>query len=186
MRTIATLMTVLLFACAAQAQVTMSNDKPVEISSDTLDVQQDKHQAIFSGNVIAVQGSINMRADQMIVYYNNTDAPAGGAAPGANGISRIDANGHVIFTNPTDTAKGDKATYMVNEQTLDLTGDVLLTRDKNILKGTRMSYNLQTGRSILTAGGSTINDGKATSNGRVHGLFVPSKQEQPAPQPAKK
>lgn len=161
----------LLLANPAHAQVTLSNDKPVEISSDMLDVDQEQSQAIFSGNVIARQGNINMRADQMVVHYRN----AGGEAEGdmGKGISRIDAAGNVIFSNPTDTAKGDTAVYNVDNETLDLMGNVLLTRDKNILKGTRMNYNLTTGRSVLTAGGSTV---AGSGGGRVHGLFVPGSE----------
>lgn len=157
-------------AVPATAQVTMSNDKPVEISSDALDVRQDLHQAIFTGNVIAVQGEVNMRADKMTVHYSGEGS--GDAAATGKGVSRIDADGHVIFTNPTDTAKGDKAVYLVDKQTLDLTGNVLLTRDKNVLKGTHLNYNLETGRSVLTAGGSTV-----TGGGRVHGLFVPGEEK---------
>lgn len=161
-----------LVASAAHAQVTLSNDKPVEISSDALDVDQENGQAIFSGNVIARQGNVNMRADRMVVHYRNSGGDPT-AADGGKGISRIDATGNVIFSNPTDTAKGDVAVYDVDAQTLDLTGDVLLTRDKNILKGTRMNYNLSTGRSVLTAGGSTV---AGHGNGRVHGLFVPGSE----------
>lgn len=162
-----------MLAVPAAAQVTLSNDKPVEISSDTLDVDQEQNQAIFVGNVIARQGSVNMRADRMVVHYRNSGGGGGGEDASGKGIYRIDATGGVIFTNPTDTAKGDVAVYNVDAQTLDLTGDVLLTRDKNILKGTRMNYNLTTGRSVLTAGGSTV---AGTGNGRVHGLFVPGSE----------
>lgn len=155
----------LLLATTAHAQTTMSSDKPVEISSDALDVDQEASQAIFRGNVIARQGGINMRADRMIVHYKSS----GGET---KGVSRIEADGNVIFTNPTDTARGSAAVYDVDKQTLDLTGNVLLTRDKNVLKGTRLNYNLETGRSVLTAGGSTVS-GQGQGGGRVHGLFVP-------------
>lgn len=165
-----------LVASSAMAQVTLSNDKPVQISSDSLEVDQQKSEAIFSGNVIATQGTVNMRSDVMIVHYRK--APEGTTDASAKGISRIDAKGNVVFTNATDTAKGDAAVYDVDAQTLDLTGDVLLTRDKNILKGTRMNYNLATGRSVLTAGGSTVSSGgTSTGNGRVHGLFVPGTEK---------
>ena len=164
-----------LLASTAHAQDMLSNDKPVEISSDMLDVEQEKNQAIFTGNVIVTQGEINMRADKMVVHYRNSPAAAGAAeAPSAapKGVYRIDADGNVIFTNPTDTARGSAAVYDVDKQTLDLTGEVLLTRDKNVLKGTRMNYNLTTGRSVLTAGGGTV-AGQGKGNGRVHGLFIP-------------
>lgn len=162
-----------MLAHSAHAQVTLSNDKPVQISSDALDVDQEKSQAIFTGNVIATQGSVNMRSDRMVVHYRNTGESSPDAAATGKGIHRIDAVGNVLFSNPTDTAKGDMAVYNVDKQTLDLTGNVLLTRDKNILKGTHLNYNLGTGRSVLTAGGNTV---AGSGGGRVHGLFVPGSE----------
>lgn len=167
---------------AGNSPITLSNDKPVAVSSDRLEVQQDKHRAIFSGNVIATQDTVNMRADTMVVYY--TDSNAKGSA-GAQGIRRIDATGNVIFTNTTDTAKGDAAVYDVEAQTLDLSGNVVLTRDQNVLKGTRMHYDLTTSRSVLTAGNGAVSDtGTRTSgSGRVHGLFVPNAKPKPSVAP---
>ncbi len=163
-----------LLALPAQAQVTLSNDQPVQISSDALEVLQEQSQAIFTGNVIATQGEVNMRAEKMIVHYRNSGGTAGAEGAMGKGIERIDASGNVIFTNPADTAKGDFAVYNVDKETLDLTGNVLLTRDKNILKGTHLNYNLATGRSVLTSGGNTVAGQKG---GRVQGLFVPGSEK---------
>lgn len=157
-------------AAPAKSPITLSNDKPVEISSDQLEVQQDKQQAIFSGNVIATQGDIHMRAARMVVHYTDN-----AASKVAQGIRRIEASGDVIFTNATDTAKGDLAVYDVDRETLDLTGNVVLTREQNILKGSRMHYDLKTSRSILTSGNGTVSsNGKPASGGRVRGVFVPN------------
>ena len=182
----------------AAGPVTMSNDKPIEVSSDSLSVVQDQHQAIFVGNVISKQGDITMKADKMIVHYTNNDvksadgkAPAtptpaaAGAAPSANGITFIEAFGNVLFTNPTDTAKGDQAVYDAQKQTLDLTGTVFLTRDKNMLKGTHMHYDLKTSRSILTAGNApvSVTGQPVKNNGRVQGVFYPDNKPKPAVKP---
>ncbi len=158
----------------AHAQSKLSNDAPIEIASDALEVLQNEHKAIFTGNVIATQGTTNMRANTMTVFYRESggseSAPAAQDAAGAmgKGIYRIDSDGNVIFTTPTETAQGDKAIYMVDDDTIDLLGNVCLTRDQNVLKGTKLVYNLKTGRSVLTGGVSGTNGGA-----RVRGLFVP-------------
>jgi lipopolysaccharide export system protein LptA len=168
----------------ASGPVTLSNDKPVEVSSDSLSVVQDQHQAIFVGNVIAKQGDITMKADKMIVHYTSTDtAPAAAetTTPGS-GISHIEAFGNVLFTNPTDAAKGDAAVYDAQKETLDLTGTVFLTRNKNMLKGTHMHYDLKTSRSVLTAGNVPVSVAgqPVKSNGRVQGVFYPDNKPKPA------
>lgn len=180
----------------------LQRDKPIEISSDKLDVLQNEHKAIFTGNVIAVQGTTNMRAAQMTVFYRDEGKAAAkpaatsagpeaaaapsAAAPGAGqGIYRIEAEGSVVFTTPTETALGEKAIYNVDADTIDLVGsNVTLTRGQNILKGTKLNYNMATGRSVLTGGARGTAD--VTGSGkpaRVHGLFVPKSDSKPAGNP---
>lgn len=155
---------------SALAAPKMDSKQPIEIASDTLEVLQEKNQAIFSGNVIAKQGDVTMRSAKMIVYYESapTDEKAkkaDAAGTTGKGIDHIESEGDVVFITTDETAKGDKAIYNTKTDTIDLIGNVVLTREKNILKGSTLNYNLTTGRSVLTGGGS---------KGRVHGLFVPS------------
>jgi lipopolysaccharide export system protein LptA len=163
---------------------TKKNDEPVEIHSDTLDVFQDKNQAIFKGNVIAKQGTTTMRAAQMTVFYRggstatapSADAVASAAPPSTEGkgIYRIEADGNVVFTTPEETAIGEKGVYDVDANTIDLYGsNVTLTRAQNVLKGTHLNHNMGTKRSILTAGKTPVTGKPA----RVHGLFVPESKE---------
>ena len=183
---------------AAPAAKASGNDQPIEISSDKLDVYQDEHKAIFTGNVIAVQGTSTMRSAKMTVYYHGDDAKAapGAAKPPAKksgkaadstaqqGIYRIDAEDNVVFTTPTETAQGDLGIYRVEEDTIDLTGKIVtLTREGNVLKGRSLNYNLGTGRSIFTAGDGTKDVSGAVKPGRVHGLFVPKPKPGAAAKP---
>lgn len=157
---------------AVPAHAALGNsDQPIEISSDKLDVIQAEHKAIFSGNVIAVQGTTNMRAEKMTVYYRDSGAGKSSGDTG-QGISRIDAEGSVVFTTPEEAARGDKGIYNVDTDTIELMGgNVTLTRDKNILKGTHLNYNMKTGRSVLSSGNGAVTGGKPA---RVRGLFVPN------------
>jgi lipopolysaccharide export system protein LptA len=184
---------------AQASPMKLSSDQPVEIAADTLEVFQAEKRAVFSGNVIATQGNINMRAAIMNVFYRETgdvpaatlpaegeasaSAPMPAPAPSSDamgqGIYKIEAEGGVFFATPLETAQGDKGIYNVDTNTIDLLGNVLLTRDKNVLKGTRLTYNLQTGRSILTGGA-------AAGSSRVRGLFLPNQAkpiEPPKPTP---
>jgi lipopolysaccharide export system protein LptA len=170
------------FGASASAAALGSADQPIEISSDTLDVDQNANQAIFSGNVIATQGTTKMRAARMVVHYRNEEKSAAKSAEGgAPGVSRIDAEGSVVFTTPEETAQGDRGIYNVATDTIELMGgSVTLTRDKNILKGSHLTYNMKTGRSNLTSGSGQVTASDGTKKtGRVRGLFVP-KSDKPA------
>jgi len=163
-----------LWSVVALAQQ-LDSKQPIEISSDTLEVLQNEHKAIFSGNVMAKQGTIAMQASRMTVHYqDNSDGKAGAAdAVGAKGISRIEADGGAFFSSARETVRGDRAVYDVNQQQIRMDGNVVLTRDKNVLKGTQLTYNLKTGKSVLGSGGAATGSG----GGRVRGLFVPGKEQ---------
>ena len=161
----------------ASPTATQDNSKlPIEISSKTLEVLQNEQKAIFTGDVIAVQGDTRLKSDKMIVHYKQKDnktptSPvAASATPTAQGdmgaITAIDVEGHVIITNPEETAQGDKGNYDVPTRIIHLFGNnVILTRDKNILRGTALEYNMANGHSVFT----NENGG----NNRVRGVFVP-------------
>ena len=149
-------------AALAQSPVALSQDQPIQISADALEVLQQKNTAVFTGNVIAKQGQITMNAAQMTVNYRS----AGAQGQMGKGIYRIVAEGSVLFATPGETAKGDRAVYDVDNNTIEIIGNVVLNRDKNLLKGTKLDYNLATGRSVLV-GSSNV------PGGRVQGLFVP-------------
>lgn len=190
MRTWITVGMMVLASAQAFAQGTgmkLDRNQPIEVVSDTLEVLQDQQKAIFSGNVVATQGNINMRAATMTVFYRNTGSSAAAPAVPATentgmageGIYRIEADTNVLFASPLETAQGDKGIYDVDGSTISLLGNVLLTREGNVLKGTRMDYNLGTGRSVL-AGGAPVSQG---GTGRVRGLFIPKKAGEQGTQP---
>jgi len=159
-------------------------DQPIEITADSLEVQQDKQLAVFRGRVQAVQGEMRLTADTLAVTYREqrTQQPqpqqrprqqqSGDGAMGA--ISRIDATGNVFVSSPTETAQGLTGVYDVDKRVITLTGQVVLTRDKNVLRGENLVWNLETGVSRLDGGPTTAGG----AGGRVKGVFVPQDRTQ--------
>lgn len=168
----AVLGTVALAGAGAGAQELTSvgnfdTDQPIEINADSLEVQQDNNLAIFSGNVIAAQGDMRLKAQTLKVYYRRSE---GGATQGEATISRIDAIGGVFLSSPNETAQGAVGVYDVENRVVTLSGSVVLTRGDNVIRGERLVLDLTTGRSRV--------DGVAASGRqeRVRALFVPPKK----------
>jgi lipopolysaccharide export system protein LptA len=153
---------------ASPAGMKYDNKTPIEVNADTLDVLQDKNQAIFSGHVVAIQGDIRLKADKMTVTY---DKPKEGeeqkAQNQSSGIKKIDAVGGVFLSTPDETASGISGIYDVKNQEIHLKNNVVLTRGKNTLKGESLVYNFATGKSKIS--GDMTGDKKV----RVRALFVP-------------
>jgi lipopolysaccharide export system protein LptA len=146
----------------------LDSDQPIDIDADDLEVRQDQNLAVFSGNVVAVQGRIQLRAEQLKVWYRaaSDDASNKAGVTGVTGgtIVRIDAISKVSVSSATENARGDIGIYEVAEQRLTLTGAVVLTRGEDVLRGNKLVMNLATGQSKI-------------SGGRVHGRFVPPQRK---------
>jgi len=152
------------FAQVSNLAKNHDSSKPVEVTADALEVQQEKEVAIFSGNVLAVQGDLKIKADKMLVYYRGQQKEKNSE----NAVSRIVCIGNVFVTSRTETAKGKQGLFDVDNNLISLTGNVVLTNGKNVVKGDKLVYNITTGQSKLTSGGV---DSK--KKGRVKGVFVP-------------
>jgi lipopolysaccharide export system protein LptA len=160
---------------AGEAQGLEHDDsQPIEISADSLEVEQDKQVATFAGNVDAVQGDLVLSARALRVYYEGKGGTVGLAAGSSSTISKIEASGDVLLSSPEETAEGDLGIYDVPAQLITLEGSVVLTRGDNVLHGERLELDLATGRSRMVGTTAVAGaEGGASPNGRVKALFTP-------------
>ena len=182
-----------LYGGSAFAQVSLdrnrNSNQPINIDSDTLEVQQDKQLAIFRGKVDAVQGDTRLRSDELYVYYRDRQKDAAGGAkpaaapkapaaagPDSNSITRIEAKGNVFVSTPEERGQGDFGIYDVDKHTITLTGNVLLTNDRGTVRCARAIMHQDTGHSTCDP----------LPGGRVRGVFLPNEatqQKTPAAKP---
>lgn len=159
------------------------NHAPIEVTSDALEVLQEQNKAIFTGNVVVVQGTVRLKADNMTVYYakgkgdpaakTGRKGKAGIMAGGDSAIQKIDAAGNVFLATQEETASGSSGTYDVENQEIRLNGNVVLTRGKNVLKGEKLTYNFATGKSKLVSAATEASPSSGGGKARVRALFVP-------------
>ena len=142
---------------------------PISIDADKLQVYDKEQRAVYSGNVVVVQGDTTMKAAHMTVFYerNNQEAQAtenAGGGPGGAQLKRVEAKGEVVITSKDQVAKGDNGVLDRENDRMILTGNVSLSQGDNITKGEKLFYNLSTG--VATVEG-----------GRVRSLLVPGSDE---------
>jgi len=119
---------------------------PVEITADTLSVDQSSNSASFSGNAKVGQGELRLGADQISVRYDQT----GGQ------ISSVTAKGNVVFTNGIDMAEAAQAVYDVASGGLIMTGNVLLVQGATAISGDRMDLNILANTAKVTGNVKTV------------------------------
>ncbi len=140
---------------------------PIDIDAARIEVRDRDNQAIFSGNVKVDQGSMQLGAATMRVYYQR--------GQGSNlTITRLDADGGVRLASPSEKASARLGIYDVEQRQLTFIGNVVLNRGDSVLRGERLVIDLENGRSTL--------DGSASSTGagsRVTGRFVVPERSTP-------
>jgi lipopolysaccharide export system protein LptA len=141
--------------------------EPIKIDSDKLDVYDREGRAVFSGNVVAVQGESTIRCTVMVVSYDKTRSPGGtksaGTSPGDSAIKKLDCAGPVTVVSKDQVATGDNAVYDKVLNKIVMTGNVSLSQGPNVTRGERLVYDLDGGVATV----------ETTPGGRVKALFVP-------------
>ncbi len=144
----------------------LSNDKPIQIESDRLDVREADGVAEFNGNVSVVQDKTILKAGKLVVYYVKG---GGSAATGSAAIDRLVVSGKVYVKSETQVATGDAGTFDMKSQTLVMTGNkVVLSEGKNIATGCKLTVYMKTGQAKFE---SCKGDGGGT--GRVSIVVSP-------------
>lgn len=148
-----------------------SNSKePIKVDANSLEVFDKESRAVYTGDVVVVQGQTIMRCSTMVVFYaqarGNNSAPATPAPPGQSGqtsIRQIDCAGPVSLLSGTQSATSEKLVYEAEKDIVTLTGKVVIADCENVQRGERAVYDVKTGRATVDAG----------PRGRVQGVFTP-------------
>lgn len=119
---------------------------PVEVTSDTLNVNQQDGSAEFVGNVIVVQGEMRLTAARVLVIYSEDQSA----------IERLEAREDVVLVSPPDAAEGDFAEYSIDSGVIVMKGNVLLNQGPSTISGDELTANLTTGTATMAGRVKTI------------------------------
>lgn len=151
--------------------------QPVSIEADKLVYYDKEQKAVYSGNVVVIQGDTKMTCSGLTILMEKGGgasaasqaagagaSPSAGAAAGSSsGVKHLDAAGPVTVVSKTQVATGDRGVYDKAQNKVWLIGNVTLSDSGNVTKGDKLTYD-------LTSGEATVDTGAA---GRVKGLFIP-------------
>jgi lipopolysaccharide export system protein LptA len=157
-----------------------SSKEPISIDADKLVYYDKEHKAVYSGNVVVIQGDTKMTCSAMTVFLDHAPATGGAApppkeaappptngqagSPADAGVKHLDAAGPVTVVSKTQVATGDSGSYDKVEGKVRLIGHVTLSDGQNVTKGDKLTYDLKSGQATVDT---------SAKSGRVHGQFVP-------------
>jgi lipopolysaccharide export system protein LptA len=154
---------------------------PVSIEADKLVYYDKEQKAVYSGNVVIIQGDTKLTCSTMTIYMEKSAAtvkaePAKptdtSGLPGSTGqssrVRHLDCGGPVTVLSKTQTATADSGAYDKPQNKVWLTGHVTLSDGGNVTKGDKLTYDLTSGQATVDTGGAS---------GRVKGQFLPGGAE---------
>lgn len=135
--------------------IALSNDKPIHIESDKLEIKDKENRADFSGNVVATQGTTMLKSKTMTVYYKSGNGPMNNA--GSSDIDRILVNGGVTLNSGEQSATAETGHFDMAAQTIVLEGkQVVLSDGNNVFTGCRLTVHMDTGQAQLDSCGGRV------------------------------
>lgn len=160
---------VFLFPSLAAA---LPNDReqPIHISANSAEIDDNKGISIYRGKVSMTQGSIKLKAEQIIIHSD------------AQGISKLVATGEPAhFQQLPETDKqmmhafGETIEYYIAEERIELKKQAKLEQEQNIFTGERIDYDIK--QRLVNAYGSGSQTRTPTDDTRVNLVIQPSNKD---------
>jgi len=172
---------------------------PIDITADSLDVDDHRKLAVFRGDVDATQDTFNIRCAELSAFYKGEAGLVDAADMGAQRqgkskteLTRIEARKDVHVTSKDgQTATGDWADFDTKANKVTMGGNVVLSKGKSMVRGTRLVIDMTTGESKIDtapqntaanpAGGGWVTkdpaEPAAAGKGRASAVFFPEEMQ---------
>jgi len=108
------------------------SDRPVKITSKSLEADNKRNEVTFKENVVAKQGDMVIFSDIMKVKYKTK-----------GGIQRIEAIGNVKMKQEDRIATGEKIVFYNPEQKIVMTGNPRIWQDDNLISCDKVTVLLK-------------------------------------------
>jgi lipopolysaccharide export system protein LptA len=111
---------------------------PLEITSNSMTVEEKSNIITFIGSVIAKKDTITIYSDTMVVHYNQERK-----------IKNVLASGNVRLLQDEKEIRSEKAEYIPDEEKVIFSGDPVFTERQNTVTGSMITYIIPSGKSIV-------------------------------------
>ena len=116
---------------------TASTNEPTVVTSDHLEVDYSHNVGTFTGNVIAIDPRITVRADKMVAFYGTVTTAGTNTT---KSIQKIIADGGVVITQESKKSNSDHAEYTAADGKVVLTGNPRVEGPDGVVTGKRVTF----------------------------------------------
>jgi len=142
---------------SADKKTGKKQSEAIRITSDKMEVKDQKGTVVFSGNVVAKKGNLTIYSDVLEVYYaKKTGQKAGSDQQGAKDkrkLKKIVARGHLRIVQGKRRATAREAVYYKPQEKIVLIKDARIWDGKNTIKGDKVTLFVNENRSVVESSG---------------------------------
>ena len=146
-------------------------DQPVNIEADRVEIDDQKKEAVFVGNVVLTQGTLMLKADRIIVDQDETGFQSG-IAFGRPAYFRQKREGFEDFIE----GEAERLEYKGKEEKVELFVNAKLKRGGDEVRGNYISYSALT-EFFEVMGKEPGSSAEGSSGGRVRAIIQPRKSD---------
>ncbi|MDD4979004.1 MAG: lipopolysaccharide transport periplasmic protein LptA [Gallionella sp.] len=114
------------------------HNKPMQIEADQVVINNVERTSIFTGNVQATQGTLELHGDKIIISEDKQGNKIG-LVYGSTASFRQKREG----VNEYVEGYGERIEYDTQKQTIDIYGQARLKREQDFIRGEHIIYNAQ-------------------------------------------
>ncbi|WP_332713073.1 LptA/OstA family protein [Pelagibacterium mangrovi] len=129
----------------------------VNVTADDLQINENESTALFSGNVVIVQGTMELAAPELLAVYGEG---------GPSDLENFTATGGVVMNFDDQTVDADQAFYDFAQRILTFTGSVVVVNESGTVNADRLVIDTRAGTSSFSSSGEG-------EGGRVTSTFTP-------------
>jgi lipopolysaccharide export system protein LptA len=129
----------------------------VNVTADDLQINENESTALFSGNVVIVQGTMELAAPELLAVYGEG---------GPSDLENFTATGGVVMNFDEQTVDADQAFYDFAQRILTFTGSVVVVNESGTVNADRLVIDTRAGTSSFSSSGEG-------GGGRVTSTFTP-------------
>ena len=149
----------------AAAPAPGDSSEPINIEANRMISQENENSVVFIGNVDAKQGNLNIRCDEMTVFY--TEAQGGGKGKqGSSQMEKLICKNNVKIVQGDWLGTGDRMDYFAKERKVLLAGNAKAWQGRNMVSGKSITYYLNDKRSV-------VESDEAAKGGQVKAVIHP-------------
>jgi len=128
----------------------------IRITSEKMEVRDQKGTVVFKGNVVAKKGNLTIYSDVLEVFYvkkSGKPSSASGDARGKRKLQKIVARGHLRIVQGKRRATAGEAIYYKPQEKIVLLKDARIWDGSNTIKGDKVTLFVNENRSVVESSG---------------------------------